>query len=546
MLRRTLRHPAGALGKVARTPERTLVVDPEDNYLIAPKDRIGHHIANKRNPRDTMYGEDSHRMIRPQRHFFEVPRVDTTTPRPEWAKAADHFERFERVMIWNAFDYPERIAMQFYDAVAAGRDDVFTAENLDSAMHWVREARYWRCIGLERPFHDHFTLRAAAWERNGTDVGVLRISRTMKDAIKDLELAVKRVDAGLAPNYIWDNWGPMGFTDGSRTQYLPRFRAAPVVDPDGIDVTDADIAEYTTHEQLKERYGEIINPDPEPYHRAFLTPSNASIHFEDFDEALQTRVAALRDMSPTACTKLSTVDDIRAMLYLAALPEQFDETLANATTWDEVREAVDAVRATEDIKVDAARLLRVGRSLDELKTLYEEKCGLVDFNNTSDKVLTAITLAHLEDLKAIVESGEWGPALCYASSDHERLEVMGETAFRVLRELLDTDRDHRRRVWIARFAGEANEEKALDFMLQNFARRAESPTMANQVANEFDRESEPIGRDVQRRIIDADRQITADSGIAAATDRLNEFRARLKRKRVASVQDMLKKNQMHN
>ena len=68
--------------------------------------------------------------------------------------------------------------------------------------------------------------------------------------------------------------------------------------------------------------------------------------------------------------------------------------------------------------------------------------------------------------------------------------------------------DLRRRTWATRFAGDANEEVTLDYLLENFGRRTEKVRQVNTTGVEFDREHEPIGRQVQRRVLISDRKST--------------------------------------
>ncbi|RNC54545.1 hypothetical protein TcCL_ESM08012 [Trypanosoma cruzi] len=82
---------------------------------------------------------------------------------------------------------------------------------------------------------------------------------------------------------------------------------------------------------------------------------------------------------------------------------------------------------------------------------------------------------------------------------------MGREAFLVYRHIEDAILDKRRRIWATRFAGEANEESTLDYLLENFGRRTEQTRNVGTTGVEFDREQEPIGRQVQRRVLDSDK-----------------------------------------
>jgi hypothetical protein len=509
--------------------------------LIPKRLAVGSRLAGKLNPRDANGAESSKRNIRPQKHFFEVPIEVPRVSEP--AQRAHDYHQFEYKMIWAAFDVPERVPIMLRDRLIAGDEDAFSARWLDAAAHWVKEGRYWRCIGIERPFYDRTQLRADTWSKHGTDVGNMMQSGAMIDALRDLERVVQREAQGLPGNYVWDKWGPWGNIDGTRADVLPRFRLNPYVDPDGIRVRRKAVKELTSHAKIKERYGHIIFPDTEPLKGAFLMPTNGCITFDEFPDELKATVARLRKMPADQCAKLSTPDDIRAMLYFSGAPSHYGELLNAATTWDEALEALKPHRAEHDMKIDAARLVQLSRDLDELRTLYEEKCGFADFHMTTDKDLTGATMVHLEDLKR-VSTEPWGPQLLRCTIDAQRTEAMGEAAFTVYRELMDLDRDRRRRAWAARFTGSANEEQTLDYMLQNFARRPERAGSANEPGEDFDREKEPIGRSVQRRVLDSDKSAAKSFASASAPSKLEAFAQRVKSQRTKDLLDDVKYNQM--
>jgi hypothetical protein len=193
--------------------------------------------------------------------------------------------------------------------------------------------------------------------------------------------------------------------------------------------------------------------------------------------------------------------------------------------------------------VEAARLFGASRGVDELRTFYEEKCGFTDFLMTPDKDLTGATIALLEDMKFVVEQ-PWGPSVSRALTLAERSRVMTPEAFAVQNEIALLDQDHRRRLWNARFSGDANSEEALDYMLQNFARRTERPAGSNEPGEDFDREMEPIGRKVQRRVLESDKAIQVDAAESGALKRLNKFRDRVKQSRVKDEMEGVMYNQL--
>lgn len=125
---------------------------------------------------------------------------------------------------------------------------------------------------------------------------------------------------------------------------------------------------------------------------------------------------------------------------------------------------------------------------------------------TPDKVITGAVLAYLADLRMVcTQRPTWGPELAKAVNDAQIEAAIGGDAFRVYKLAEDLALDKRRRMWATRFAGEANEERTLDYMLENFGRRTQKEGNRGSMGTEFDREHEPIGRNVQRRVIDADR-----------------------------------------
>lgn len=523
-----------------RTPVRAVTLGKPHNLLPA---RISNmtFLLGKASPRDTGAGEASKKLIRPQKAYFEVP-VHTPAA-SEAQQRADDYHGLEYPMIWAAFDVPEKVPMLLRDRLVSGDREAFSARWLAAAAHWVKEARYWRAIGIERPFYEPTQLRAHTWAKAGADAGNVQRSAAMVDALRDLERAVRREAEGLPANYVWENWGPWGNVDGSRAQHLPRFRADPYEDPDGIEVNVEDVAGLTSHDKIKERFNHIIYADEAPLKGAFLSVTNGAIRFDSFGDGLKQRIAALRGMTPEECQSASGASDIRTMIYLSALPDTFKAVLEDASSWDELVAAVGAQRAECDAKVDAARLLYTLRDLDEVRLFYEEKCGFGDFHRTTDKQLTAATLTQIADLQTIAAQ-EWGPALLRCTIDVERSDAMGETAFAVFRELVDIDRDVRRRQWNSRFTEQANEEKTLDYMLQNFSRRTERFSSVNEPGEDFDREREPIGRNTQRRVLESDIASAKTFAGAEPKSRLERFMQRVRERRHKDATTDVKYNQL--
>jgi hypothetical protein len=184
------------------------------------------------------------------------------------------------------------------------------------------------------------------------------------------------------------------------------------------------------------------------------------------------------------------------------------EELVAAKSWADVQAALAPIRGENDTKVEAARLLfNTTREVEATQRYFEEKCGWPSFGHTNDKTITAGVLGYLGDLRAIATQETWGQPLCYAQVDAEREKVLGSVAFRAWRHMEDMQLDLRRQLWAGRFSGESNEEKQLDFVLQNLSKRTQSPgTGPNTMGEEFDREYEPIGRSVQRRVLTSDLQ----------------------------------------
>eukprot|EP00796_Vickermania_ingenoplastis_P010089 gene10089-7059_t len=474
-----------------------------EDYRMIPKEYTINDKIAVRSYLDRNRTELSDRTYMPQKAWFKpyTPRLEPFD-RPYQQRRYDHYY-LETTLIWKAFDTPELIGMFLHDECIRGNRHVYDVGFLDLALAYTSECRYWRCLGITKPFYDKDTLRAHCWEDNGLQVGTLVISQAMRHAIMDLERAARRKEFGLDPNYIWDRWGPVGFVDGARNDYLPRFEHNPYRDPDGVEVTEADVLPYNTHEQLKERYGEFIFPDTAAFKGIFSGMSHGTLRLEDIPNqeavALFERLGGRdggADVSPL---------DLRLLLFLSA-NERWMGVAAEQATWDGVRTAMQAVMDENNEKIDAARLLTNTRhSPERIRAFFEEKCGFHDFMHTPDKVITGAVLCYLEELRRLCAETSWGADLARALTDVERMRAMGPDAFLVYKHIEDAILDKKRRAWAARFAGEAREENTLDYLLENFGRRTTRTGNVGTTGEEFDREQEPIGRQVQRRVLDSDK-----------------------------------------
>ncbi|CUG92014.1 Hypothetical protein, putative [Bodo saltans] len=462
---------------------------------------------------DRNTSELSHRTYKPQKTYFQV----ATKPNFTRAHQELHYQFYnlETKLIWKAFDLPELIGILLHDETIKGNDNMYSQEFLDAAEHWLTEARYWRCLGISKPFFNNGTLRAHCWEDNGAQTGTIRVSAAMRHALMDLERAVRRRELGLDPNYLWDKWGPSGFVDGSKSDFLPRFRQNPYLDPDGVDVTELDVAPFNTHEQIRERYWDLIVPNVAAVEGCFLAVGHGPLQLEDLPSQRIRDLYLNLNKGSTVSSKISP-DDMRTLIYLSASPDLLDQ-LGAAESWADVTEAVRGIAEENNIKVDAARMLTNTRhDAERVRRFYEEKCGYLDFMNTSDKEITASVLSYVRSLRGLMYSGEegnasssaWARPLAECTSDHEMFTVLGKTAYHAYRLTEDLILDKRRRMWSSRFAGEANEESSLDYLLENFGKRPERQRHASSMGTEFDREQEPIQRTVQRRVLDSDKTST--------------------------------------
>ncbi|KAK7194936.1 hypothetical protein NESM_000416100 [Novymonas esmeraldas] len=479
------------------------------HQLVPKKLTVGKRIA-VRSYLDRNRTELSDRTYMPQKTWFSAYDRQESRFGRDHERRSYGFYNLETKVVWKAFDTPELLGVLLHDETVKGNSGMYAHAMLDAALHYTRESRYWRCIGITKPFYDRHTLRAHCWEDSGLQVGTLVMSQAMRHALMDLERAVRRKELGLEPNYLWDRWGPIGFIDGARADYLPRFEHNPYVDPDGVDVTELDVLPFNTHEQIRERYGEFIEPDTTPFEDVFRSPSHGSIKtLADIPSAEV--VALYKALKVRAGTPVAGDDvelppaDVRTLFYMSANAE-WRAVAEAADSWDAVVDALQPVQAELDEKVDAARLLLNTRhSPERVRAFFEEKCGFHDFMYTPDRTITAAVLCYLSELRRVCTETPWGAALATCLTDVERVRVMGRDAFIVYRHIEDAILDKKRRLWAGRFAGEAHEESTLDYLLENFGRRAERQRNVGTTGVEFDREQEPIGRQVQRRVLDSDK-----------------------------------------
>ena len=476
-----------------------------DFFLVPKKFTIGKRLANW-GYLDRNKTELSDRTFKPQKVWFEVPETaNQRTGLREHERRNQQFQ-LETKVIWKAFDTPELLGVLLHDETIKGNDGLYDKEFIDAAAHWVAESRYWRCIGITKPFFTPTRLRAHCWEDGGVQTGTLRISQAMRHALMDLERAYKRKEMGLEPNYVWDGWTPSGFADGSRNDYLPRFLHNPYIDPDGVEVGEVDVAAMNTHDAIKERYNTFIAADPTPFAGCFLSLSHGQLDLDDIHPDIAKVFVAAKEAQGEPVTGSQVQDDdLRTLMHIVA-DETILEQLGDAKTWTEIRQLLADREAATNEKVSAARMLNNTRHEPTLvRNFYEEKCGFSNFMQTPDKTITGAVLAYLADLRTICVDRDWGKTLAASLSDQHREAAIGADAFRVYKAIEELTLDKKRRMWATRFAGDANEERALDYMLESFGKRQTSEKNRGTLGQEFDREHEPIGRNVQRRVVDADR-----------------------------------------
>lgn len=456
--------------------------------------------------------ELSGRTYLPQKTWFKPYTTPAAAVSRPYQKEKYRLYTLETKLVWKAFDTPELIGMFLHDECIRGnKETVYSPSFLQKAFEYTKESQYWRSIGITKPFYDAHTLRASCWEDGGLQTGTLVLSQAMRHAIIDLERAVRREALGLEANYVWDRWCPIGFSDGARFDYLPRFEYNPYRDPDGVVVTELDVQGFNTHEALKERYGHLIYPDESAFDGIFSSISHGGLTIEDVPRAgaveLYRRFHPHGDGVPsTAGGRAISQADLRLLFYLSADP-QWLELVSRETSWEGVREAMGGVQEQHDEKIEAARLLHHTRDdVERVRSFFEEKCGWSKgFMYTPNKVITGAVMSYLRELQRLCTETTWGRALAGCTTDIERIDVMGRDAFIVYKLIEDALLDKRRRAWASRFSGEAKEETTLDYLLENFGRRTVNPKNVNTTGEEFDREQEPIGRQVQRRVVSADK-----------------------------------------
>jgi hypothetical protein len=329
----------------------------------------------------------------------------------------------------------------------------------------------------------------------------------MRHALMDLERAFKRQEAGLEPNYVWEHWSPSGNPDGSRHDFLPRFLHNQYRDPDGIEVAEVDVAAMTTHDAIKERYSQFITADPQPFSGCFLSSvTQGQLDLEDVhpDIANVFRSAKEADGEPVVGSSVIPTD-MRTLMHLTADEDVLNQ-LGDVKTWKGIKDLLAEREAATNEKITAAHMLNSLRhDANRVRSFYEEACGFSSFSVTPDRVITGAVLAFLQDLRTLAADRDWGKALAEAISDQQRETAIGSEAFGVYKAIEELTLDRRRRLWSTRFAGDANEERALDYLLEGFGKRSVPQRSTGSLGNEFDREKEPIGRNVQRRVVDADR-----------------------------------------
>lgn len=588
-------------------------------------------LMGPRNPYDRNMGETSWRTMRNQDAFFEVPvRIRHLH---DWQRAREDWYKVETKLVWAAFDAPEKIPILLRNEVIRGHREIFENPKwIERAIYWTKEARYWRVLGISYPFYDRDTLRVYTWDDKGQAFGQPVINSAMRDAISDLERAKKRKDMGLEPNYIWDRWGPNGFIDGARSDYLPRFQYNPYSDPDGVEVEPDELNAITSHEQIRDRYKEFIWFEAEeglipagdssstsstsavsvPFEDSFTTISNGYLELHDFpdevrrfyficnlgygpgdeqqemknnksssssensegegdsrQEATLVEMEARREQEEKL---VQNIDDIRALIYLSAqleeLQPRFEEwyninngkksdagdnnndndadavTTQTKNKWEYFKEFLTPLRDACDAKVEACRLIHWScRDTDQAREYFSEKCGFVDFMMTSDKILTAASMSQLKTIQQLASNHEWGLPLCLALTDKEKADAVGVESYSIWREFEDLCIDRRRRMFTQRHTAPASEEKTLDFLLQQFAKRPQrGGGEKGTLGSEFDRESEPIGRAVQRRVLASD-VLDQTTSLSKDPSKPSHSARNLRTKRSVSAYDSLRSNQ---
>lgn len=498
--------------QVASGDAENTVYHLDSNFQMVPKKyTVGKKIA-VRSYLDRNRTELSDRTYMPQKAWFK-PHTAHMKPLDRTYQQAKYDTHYlEKLLIWKAFDTPELIGILLCDECIKGNTHVYDDQFLAKAMQYTMECRYWRTLGITKPFYDENTLRAYCWEDGGLQTGTLVFSQAMRHALMDLERAYRRRELGLDANYVWDRWGPCGFVDGARSDYLPRFEHNPYRDPDGVEVSEMDVLPFNTHEAIKERFSDFIYPDTAMFEGVFSGVGHGTLTLADVPSQAAVELYLRLGRAGAGPSEGTTLEDItvspadlRLIMYLSA-DERWLSVAATQSSWDGVRQAFEEIRAGNDERVEAARLLANTRdSPERVRSFFEEKCGFHDFMYTPDKIITGAVWSYLAELRRLCTETPWGAALARSLTDVERVQAIGRDAFVVYKHIEEAIMDKKRRTWAARFAGEANEENTLDYLLENFGRRTSRSSNVGTTGEEFDREQEPIGRQVQRRVLDSDK-----------------------------------------
>ena len=342
---------------------------------------------------------------------------------------------------------------------------------------------------------------------SGPQIGAPKFSMPMVDALYDLEKAYRRKELGLPPNYRWEGWSPVGFRDGRMNDWLPRLpsmRWDP--DPDGVvlryeelgfvlDAPENTENPMAVHEMLQKRYYEFIWTDTTEYDECFRETTGVG--------GLIARDVVL---SPE-CESLG-LTDMRDRVYAAALEKHlYPRGISAGRTKEQVQELIQKVRQDSDAKVEGMRLFyNASSDLDWIRGYIEERTGIGSFVHTPDRTLTQIIGRLLAEMHRVMTEYEWGPALARCSTLYEYEKAIGPVPFEVAMAIQNANLDRRREKWNERFSGEGKEEQTLNMVLQKMSRRPQSQPDVNNSGDQFDRETEPVGRHTQRRVLPADKQ----------------------------------------
>ena len=494
-------------------------ITPGKTSLIPPRwkpDAMPNFLLPKEEFNCMNYAKRSDRTWQPQLQWVDTtPPLQARTEREQ--RSIDWIEK-EKPLIELAFDKPEAIPLFLKDLFIRGYIDAMDAVWFEKAIYWTRETRYWRAIGIYYPFYHENRLRIHLWRfdvlpgQNGTYdrgpiVGAPYISLPMIDAIYDLEKAHRRSEAGLAPNYRWENWTPNGFKDGQLNDWLPRLpsmRWDP--DPDGVILGYEELDfilkapenkenPNSLHEMLKKRYKAFIFADGEQYDCCFNDASSDGMltphDFLNIFKTIATPFSSLRDAA-----------------YAAAYMKHYKREVQTTKEVEAFsHEILPRLRKENDCKVEAFRLFYNSSSdIHWIRRYIEEKTGIADVLTTPDKELTLIIGKLLTEMRNIITHHSWGPALAQSTTLGEYQKVLGPIAYDVALRLQNAVTDRRREQWNQRFSGEGQEEQTLDLILQKMTQRTQSRLDVNNLGDQFDREREPVGRETQRRILPADKQ----------------------------------------